>query len=235
MYEAIQAERLYEKIVEQIERRILAGELKVGDQLPSERELGEQFRVSRTAVREAVKALREKRFVEVRPGRGTFITNGTLQAARDSLSLMMKIAPGEGSRDLVEVREMFEPEIAILAATRATKEQIAVMRAAVETMETALDNAETYIEADLDFHLALAEASQNSLVPMLIDFIVALLREQRASIFFVNGGPQRGQVHHKRILDAIIKQDPLAAREAMRAHLRQVRDDSAISAKTSSF
>src|SRR5258707_8214762 len=146
MYDAIQSERLYEKIVEQIERRILAGELKVGDQLPSERELGEQFRVSRTAVREAVKALREKGLVEVRPGRGTFITNGTSQAARDSLSLMMKIAPGEGSRDLVEVREMFEPEIAVLAATRATDEHIAVMRAAVETMEAALDDAKTYIE-----------------------------------------------------------------------------------------
>src|SRR5258708_39147664 len=131
MYEAIQNERLYEKVVEQIERRILSGDLKVGDQLPSERELGDQFHVSRTAVREAIKALREKGLVEVRPGRGTFITNDTSQAARDSLGLMLKIAPGEGSRDLVEVREMLEPEIAVLAATSATEDHIAVMRAAV--------------------------------------------------------------------------------------------------------
>src|ERR1700675_304759 len=97
MYQAIQAERLYQKIVEQIEQRILTGEIKVGDQLPSERELGDQFRVSRTAVREAVKALREKGLVEVRPGRGTFITNSTSQAARDSLGLMMRISQGKGS------------------------------------------------------------------------------------------------------------------------------------------
>src|SRR5260221_8104688 len=106
MYQAIQSERLYEKIVEQIEQRILAGELKVGDQLPSERELGDQFQVSRTAVREAVKALREKGLLEVRPGRGTFVTNGTSRAARNSLGLMMRIDQAEGSRDLVEVREI---------------------------------------------------------------------------------------------------------------------------------
>src|SRR5947209_1142112 len=116
MYEAIQSERLYEKIVEQIERRIWSGELKVGDQLPAERELGDQFHVSRTAVREAVKALREKGLVEVRPGRGTFVTNGTSQAVRDSLGLMMKFSLGNGSREIVEVREMIEPEIAALAA-----------------------------------------------------------------------------------------------------------------------
>src|SRR6516225_7536717 len=100
-YEPIQVKRLYEKIVEQIERRILTGELKVGDQLPAERELGEQFHVSRTAVREAVKALREKGLVEVRPGRGTFITNDTSQAVRDSLGRMLKINLGRDSSDLV--------------------------------------------------------------------------------------------------------------------------------------
>ena len=235
MYEVVQVERLYEKIVEQIERRILSGELKVGDQLPSERELGDQFHVSRTAVREAVKALREKGLVEVHPGRGTFITNSTSQAARHSLGLMMKIDQTEGARDLVEVREIFEPEIAALAATRASEEQIAGMQAAVTTMDAALADPETYIEADLDFHLALAEASQNSLIPTLIDFIVDLLRVQRTRIFYVEGGPERGQFHHKRILEAIVNRDPEAAGKAMRAHLHQVRDDSAASANLRSL
>ncbi len=227
MYEAIQAERLYEKIVEHIERRIVAGELKVGDQLPSERELSEQFRVSRTAVREAVKTLREKGLVEVRPGRGTFITNGTSQAVRNSLGLMMKIGQAESSADLVEVREIFEPEIAALAAARANHEQIAALQAAVAIMDASMADETAYIEADLDFHLALAEASQNTLIPLLIDFIVDVLREQRTRIFHVDGGAQRGQVHHKYILQAVMQHDPEAAREAMRAHLRQVREDNA--------
>jgi|SRR5471032_2474839 DNA-binding FadR family transcriptional regulator len=90
MFEAIQVERLYEKIVEQIERRILTGELNSGDQLPPERELGEQFRVSRTAVREAVKALREKGLVTVRPGCGTFIAAGSAHDELDTLHLPVR-------------------------------------------------------------------------------------------------------------------------------------------------
>ena len=228
-YEAIQAERLYAKIVEQIQRRILAGELKVGDHLPPERELAEQFQVSRTAVREAVKALSEKGLVQVFPGKGTFITNGTSQAVRQSLGMLMKIGQAGGTRDLVEVRYIFEPEIAALAAQRASEEHIAAMQEAVRVMDSALENADAYIEADLDFHLALAEASQNLIILTLIDSFVDLLREQRIRIFHVEGGPQRGQFHHKRILEAIIHHDPEAARAEMRTHLEQVRDDSQIS------
>ncbi len=229
-YEAIQSERLYQKIVDQIEGRILTGELRLGDHLPSEREMAEQFRVSRTAVREAVRALAEKGLVQVRPGRGTYITNGTSAAVRHSLGLLLKIGQPEGSRHLVEVREIFEPGTAALAAERATDDQIAALRDAVATMDAALDDGDTFIEADLDFHLALAEASQNPLIPALIDSIVDLLREQRMAIFRVAGGPQRGQYHHKRILEAVSRHDPEAAREAMRAHLRQVREDTGASA-----
>ncbi len=229
LYTPIHPGRLYEQIVEQIERRILTGDLKVGDQLPPERELAEHFGVSRTAVREAVKALHQKGLVEVQPGRGTFITNGTSQAMRHSLGLMIKIGQADGASNLVEVREIFEPEIAALAATRADEEDIAAMREAVMAMDATLDDADAFVEADLDFHLALAEATQNALIPTLIDSIIDLLREQRKRIALVEGGLQRGQLHHKRVLDAIIRHDPEAAREAMRVHLQQVRQDSEVS------
>ncbi len=230
MYKAIQTERLYEQIVQQIEQRFMSGELKVGDRLPPERELADQFGVSRTAVREAVKALRQKGLVEVLPGRGTFITNSASEVVRHSLGLLMKMAGSDGSLDLVEVREIIEPEIAALSAIRANGDHILIMREAIANMDAALQDPDKFIEADLDFHLELAEATQNVLIPTLIDSIVDLLREQRARIFRVAGGPQRGQVHHKRILDAIIQHDPAAAREAMRAHLQQVREDSQVSA-----
>ncbi len=228
-YEAIQSERLYSKIVDQIQRKILAGELKVGDHLPPERELAEQFQVSRTAVREAVKALSEKGLVQVFPGKGTFITNETSQAVRQSLGILMKIGQAGGTRDLVEVRYIFEPEIAALAARRASEEHIAALQEAIAVMDRTLEDADAYIEADLDFHLALAEASQNLIILTLIDSFVDLLREQRLRIFHVEGGPQRGQMHHKRILEAIIHHDSEAARAEMRTHLEQVRDDSHIS------
>jgi GntR family transcriptional repressor for pyruvate dehydrogenase complex len=205
------------------------GDLKVGDQLPTERDLGVQFGVSRTAVREAIKALTQKGLVDVQPGRGTFVTNGASLGVRHSLDLVMRLGGKEGVRHLVEVREIFEPEIAALAAARARAEHIAALREAVAAMDAALAESGTFIEADLDFHLTLAEATDNPLILTLIDPIVDMLREQRTQIFRVDGGAQRGQSHHKRILEAVAAHDPAAARAAMQDHLRQVRQDSGAS------
>jgi GntR family transcriptional regulator, transcriptional repressor for pyruvate dehydrogenase complex len=227
MYKVVQTSRLYEQIVQQIEESIRKGALKAGDQLPAERELASQFGVSRTAVREAVKTLREKGLVEAYPGRGTFITSGTSNTIRLTLDRMIKAGQVEGTLQLVEVREILEPEIAALAATRADQDMLKEMRDAVAIMDRAGRDPDTYIEADLDFHLALAEAAANPIILSLIDSIVGVLREQRMSIFKVNGGPERGQYHHKQILKAVENRDPGGAREAMRAHLRQVREDSA--------
>lgn len=248
MYTPVQTERLFERIVEQIEARVRAGELKVGDQLPSERELAEQFQVSRTAVREAIKTLREKGLVQILPGRGTFIINGASRAMRQSLGLLTR--PGaEGASHLVEVREILEPEIAALAALRAGPEHLSSLRQAVQTMEAALEASHTlaagehpaqrdgnvrtqaalaadlFVEADLDFHLALAEATQNAVIPALIDSIVELLREERKRTALSTAGMGHGQQHHRLILQAVERRDPEAARSAMHAHLRQVRED----------
>lgn len=230
-YEPITSGRLYEKIAQQIEQAVLTGKLSAGDRLPSEKELGEQFRVSRTAVREAVKALREKGLVEVYPGRGTFISNisdGMSKAVRDSLDRLMRVGTQEGSRDLVEIRSMLEPEIAALAAIRATDVHIAALHKAVEEMDEAerADNVDRFVEADNEFHFTLADASQNALVPTLINPIMDILQEQRKRIALVEGGLKRGQKHHKRILGAIQKRDPDLARKAMLAHLLQVQEDS---------
>ena len=226
MYKVVQTSRLYEQIVVQIEESITKGVLKEGDQLPAERELALQFGVSRTAVREAVKALREKGLVEAYPGKGTFITNGTGNSIRQTLDRMIRVGQPEGTANLVEVREILEPDIAALAATRADEENIAAMREAIAVMDSARQDADAFIEADLDFHLALAEAASNPLILSLIDSIVGLLREQRLRTFYVDGGPERGQYHHKRILEAVEHRDSQGARDAMRAHLRQVRADS---------
>jgi GntR family transcriptional repressor for pyruvate dehydrogenase complex len=229
LYKTVQSSRLYEQIIKQIEESILKGSLKTGDQLPAERDLAQQFGVSRTAVREAVKALREKGLVEAYSGRGTFVTNGTSQAIRQSLDLMTRINQQDGLAHLVEVREILEPEIAAMAATRMDQQHLANMREAVAVMDRALKDPDVYVEADLDFHLSLAEAAKNPIILSLIDSIVGLLREHRARIFFVEGGPERGQFHHKRILQAVEQRDPERSRDVMRAHLQQVRDDSRVS------
>src|SRR5262252_1075544 len=226
VYKLVRTSRLYEQIVQQIEESIVKGELKPGDQLPAERELAQRFGVSRTAVREAVKALREQGLVGAYSGRGTFVTDGTAQAVRQSLDLLVKIGQPEGSTHLAEVRASLEPEIAALAAARIQEPELATMREAVAVMDRAGEDPDAFIEADLDFHLALAEGAGNPLILSLLDSIVGLLREQRLRIFKVPGGPERGQIHHKKILEAVERHDTEGARHAMRAHLGQVSDDS---------
>ena len=227
MYTPIQSVKVFEQVAVQIERRILDGELRSGDRLPTERDLAEQFHVSRTAVREAMKILAQKGLVDMRPGRGTIVIDGAHEAMQDSIGLVMKLRLGEvgGSENLVEVRTILETEIAALAAARATEKEIVAMREAIQTMDENLDNADAFIAADNRFHEALAQATQNALIVMLIKSIVNLLSEQRKQVFQVEGGPQRGQIHHKRILDNVIRREPEAARAAMRSHLQQVRED----------
>lgn len=226
MYSPIERTRVFEQIVKQIERRILTGELRHGDYLGSERELAEQFGASRTAVREALKTLAQRGLVDMRPGRGTMVIDGTSQAMRHSLHLMMRIGSQHTPTHLTEVREILEPEIAALAAERVTDEHIAALRVAVDTMEHSLDDASAFIAADNEFHRALARGSGNPLILALVDSIVDLLSDQRKMIFTTLGGPQRGQMHHKRVLNAIVARDPEAARVSMRAHMDQVREDS---------
>jgi GntR family transcriptional regulator, transcriptional repressor for pyruvate dehydrogenase complex len=226
VYKTIRTSRLYEQIVQQIEESLLKGALKPGDQLPAERELAQRFGVSRTAVREAVKALSEKGLVESFSGRGTFITDGSSHAIQKSIDLAARTSQPDGLAHLAEARAILEPEIAALAAGRIEEQHLVTMREAYEVMEHASHDPEAYIEADLDFHLSLAEAASNPIILSLIDSIVGLLREQRMRIFKVEGGPQRGQFHHKQILEAVERRDPKAARKAMQAHLQQVREDS---------
>ena len=223
----VQFTKVFERVAEQIEKRILKGELRKGDRLPTERELAEQFQVSRTAVREAMKSLAQKGLIDMRPGRGTIVIDGAREAMENSISLMMKLKLGEvgGSDNLVEFRGILETEMAALAAARATEKEISAMREAIWVMDKSLSDADAFIRADNAFHEALAQATQNALILILINSIVHLLSEQRKQIFETEGGPQRGQIHHKRILESIIRRDPEAARAAMRAHLQQVRED----------
>ena len=226
MYQAVRAERLYEQIVVQIEESIRERRLKPGDQLPAERELAQQFGVSRTAVREAVKTLCEKGLVEAYSGRGTFVTLGRSQSVKHSLHWLVNSGDKNASY-VTELREILEPEFTALAAARIEEQQLTMMREAIEVMDRSMQNPDAFIEADLDFHLALAEAAGNPLILSLLDSIVDVLREERLGVFAVPSGPMRGQVHHKLILRAIERRNPTKARKAMIAHMQQIHEDTA--------
>ena len=228
MYTPVErSSRVFELVVAQIEARILSGELRDGDYLGSERQLAEDFGVSRTAVREALKTLAQKGLVDMRHGRGTRVIDGTSRAVRHSLDLMLRVGQSGSPVHLVEVREILEPEIAALAAERAGPEELAELRAAADVMEHALTEADDYIRADTQFHRTLARATGNPLILALVDSIVDLLSEQRMRIFRVSGGPERGQTYHRRLVDLVAARDADGACACMRDHMSQVRYDTA--------
>lgn len=227
MIRPVKQQRLYEKVTDQIQELIAAGELAAGDRLPNERMLAEQFGVSRTVIREALKALAVRGLVEVRPGQGTFVVDATSDSLSRSLQSMLFLDQSDDPFDgLLEVREILEPEIAHRAAQRAKPEDLEALREAVEAMDDNMQDRVAFIRADDAFHLALAVATQNAFVPRLLASIVDVLHEHRSRIFDTGGGPQRGQEHHKRIFRAVADGAPEAAREAMRGHLAQIRRDS---------
>lgn len=216
---------LFDQLVQQIRVRIIGRHLRPGDKLPNEILLAEEFGVSRSVVREAIRTLAQEGLVEVRRGLGTFVIDGTTTALKQSLTLVMTLGDQSGPLEIVEIRDILEPEIAAIAAIRATDADLEAMRRAVTLMDDSLDDPIAFVSADLDFHLALAQATQNSLIPKLLDPIVDLLTEMRRKTYEVDRSAQRGQRYHKDILDAILRRDAITARHCMRQHLLQVRSD----------
>lgn len=232
MQERIRNHRLFEQVVERLSGQIFEGELRKGDQLPNERTLADQFGVSRTVIREAMKTLAKDGLVEVRTGQGTFVVDGTAGALKNSIQTLMRIGQdGDRHRELVELRELLEPGVAALAARRADAEDLERMEASIQEMNEAMDDADAFIRADNRFHQQLARASRNRLIPRILDSIVDLLHELRGEIFEIEGGPERGQAHHRTIFAAVRDRDATAAKQAMDDHLAQVKRDSEAAAR----
>lgn len=223
MYQPIHSPRLYEQIVQQIEERILRGDLEPGEKLPSEHEMADQFGVSRTAIREATKTLRAKGLVEVQLGRGTFVSESVSQHLRTPLDQVFKMNQEGRVKNLVEIREILETRIAALAAERADQEDIASMQRAIVDMEEAIDEVEAFVEADLNFHHALAKATKNPLITQLLTPIVDMLSEQITFTYQNCDDVGRKLMLHKNILECIINRDPQAASDAMHDQLEAVR------------
>lgn len=232
MEHRIRSHRLFEQVVDRISGQIFEGVLKKGDQLPNERALAESYGVSRTVIREAMKTLVSEGLVEVRTGHGTFVVDDTAGAFKNSITTLMRVGgDADRLRELVELRELLEPGVAALAARRASEEDIGKLEASIADMSGAMDDLDAFIRADNRFHKQLAVASRNRLIPRILDSVVDMLNELRGGIFGVEGGPERGQSHHRTILAAIKERDAAAAQIAMEDHLAQVKRDSEAAAR----
>ncbi len=217
----IKSTRIYQEIIRQVKVMIAEGRLKSGDQLPPERELAEKFLVSRTSVREALRALESLGLVEIRPGEGTFVREISLDALVEPLALVM-LSQREALGELFEARRLLEPTLAALAATRATPEEIHEMERILEEQAKEVASGKTGLAQDAQFHAAIGAAAHNRAITRIAHAIMDLLTQSREESLNTPGRPERSHQNHRQILKAIAERDAKAAQEAMLDHLETV-------------
>lgn len=222
--------KLSDSIVTQIERLILDGTLKPGDALPPERDFAQQLGVSRPSVREAALKLEARGLLQARRSGGFIVADVTGPTLTDPLVHLLEQHPPAIS-DILELRHGLEEVAAGLAARRATELDRRTLTARLEELarvDLARGDGPHDTQADLEFHLAVADASHNVALMHVMRGLTNLLRSStyrfRSTIF---SRPDSGQVlhqQHKAIHDAILAGDPAAAREATNRHLRYVEE-----------
>jgi GntR family transcriptional repressor for pyruvate dehydrogenase complex len=213
--------RLSEGVARELARAIEMRRYGLGTRLPSERELAEQFGVSRPVIREATMALELRGLVRRRPGAGVFVSGQTASP----------IAPppgdnSDGPFEVTEARRLLEGEVAALAAATATVAQIAEMEKILSILSDFAVAQADREQADRAFHLALARATNNDVLVNMVEDLWDKRYQSPLCIYFFSrardAGVQPPADEHRAVLDAVKSRDPAAARSAMCAHLTRV-------------
>jgi DNA-binding FadR family transcriptional regulator len=228
---------LHARIVDQIGLRIVRGDLKPGDALPNGEEWAAMLGVSRTAFRESIKVLAGKGLIESRPKTGTRVRDSLYWNHLDPDVLAWRFGSGasDDAKDLFELRRVFEPAAAELAAMRATPAQIAGLEAAYRNMEAAGDDGEQFAGPDLVFHQLILRITGNQLIGSL----AALIETALTTSFRLSDDNPAGQRQslplHLAVLDAVRARDGARAKAAMLTLLdraeKDVRDSVAVRRK----
>jgi len=212
---------LFEALADQIEERILSGQLEPGAKLPSESSVAHQYAVSRPVVREALARLRARGLIETINGSGTYVRQPDPAFLADVLARHLRFAavPSEWVGRLYEARETIEVSTTRLAAARGSEADFLHVAEQLEAMRASRDDQWRWTAADLGFHLMIASASHNlflsTLLTPLVKVIERGIRESHRSSEAVNAGLRA----HEEILESLRARDEDAAGEAMRRHL----------------
>lgn len=214
--------RRYLQIADQLAATIRTESMSAGERLPSERDLASRFEVSRQTVREALIALEVAGVVDIRLGSGVYVQSPHVTANR----IEHEDAPGP--LEIIEARRIIETEAAGLSAQRISNEELHKLKAALRLIRESEDNGDI-VEAeahDRKFHLLVAEGSRNSAIANTVDWLWKLRSQTDISRFFHQKvrakGSQPSIDEHQKILEALIRRDPDAARSAMAEHIDRV-------------
>jgi GntR family transcriptional repressor for pyruvate dehydrogenase complex len=214
---------LSDKVVEQLTEAIVSRQILPGKRLPSERDLGEQFRVSRTVVREAMRSLVARGLVRVTSGRGVEVSEIGSENVAESMRLLVRGREGLDYGKVNEVRTALEVQTAGLAAERASVQNIDELEDICDQHERSLREGDLAAAAELDFqfHRELTLASGNELLLGMLDSISDVLREVRNQAMTRPHVGEDGLQAHRRILKAVKSKVAATARDAMAKHLME--------------
>src|SRR5882724_5447626 len=176
--EPVRSTRIYEEIVRQVKQLIGEGRLKSGDRLPPERDLAEKFMVSRTSVREALRALQSRGLIEIRAGEGTFVRDISVETLIEPLALVI-LPHREAVGELFEARRLLEPAIAALAARRATREEIQEMERILEDQAKEVAAGRPGMLQGGALQEAIDNGHHNRPIPRGVDGLMHLLTQRR--------------------------------------------------------
>jgi len=223
MLKAVRKKRAYEDIVKQIRHLVEKGRLKRGDQLPTERELSETFKVSRATVREAIFSLETMKLVDRRQGDGTYVIASSEEALVQPLAATL-FHEKDDLIDIFFLRKILEPEVAQLASENATPEEINELEEILREQEKQVVEGKAPIEADSGFHHQLARMARNRIMERLLLALLDLLSKTRENYLQTEERKQRSLQGHREVLLAIKNGNSAAVRQAMRRHLKNVED-----------
>lgn len=220
----VRRDRLYEQVADQIEERVISEALRPGDRLPSERSLAESLGVSRPVIREATTELAARGLVEVIPGSGTYVKEMGSESASIPIKRFLRVKDKLDSYSkLQDVRRTLEVDIARLAAERATAQDIEKLEAILKEQESCTNDPDRFAKADLSFHIALAEATQNELYNLLLAPITDLMLDFRLAAYDTDpeAAIEGALWHHHNLTERVKAGDVQGAGKEMLAHLDQ--------------
>ncbi|MBE7102888.1 FadR family transcriptional regulator [Bacillus cereus] len=225
-YKSIKPKKIYEEVSEAILTMIKNGTLKPGDKLLPVHQLAEQFQVGRSAVREALSALRAMGLIEMKQGEGTYVRNFDPSSLTKSLNnkLLMK---KEDILNLLEVRKVLEVGAVRAAAAKRTEANLQNMKHWLDEMAKSIGDEKAGEKADFHFHMGIAESSHNNILLELMNHVSEMIAEtigesRRIILYGEQTTSERLLEEHQSIYNAVLKQDVELAQQAMLNHLTNV-------------
>lgn len=222
-FETAKANRLSHNIVEQIRSAILEGELKIGDQLPPEKEFASHFGVSKSSLREAYRVLEAYGLLEIRQGMsgGAFIKKVDLTTVKDSL-VNYFFFQNPGIREYTQIRTFIEPEVVRICAEKITDQEIEYLENNILAMEQEHDGQNFISDLDIAFHKKLVDITGNKIVSLIVESVQTALINIKRLVHTDELFLKMVCSDHKKIVAALRAHDPEKASKAMLDHINKV-------------